>query len=253
MENNKSNVDEKTKTSEIGSSKTSDEQSKKDKKIEESGEKVNLEEGQKDLSKEPSEDLSEVDILKKQIEDMEKQIDSHQKERDDIHEKYYLAMADIDNQRKRMRKEKEDWRKYSHESLIKDLLVVADNFSMALNQSVKDDSPEYESFREGVEMNFKIITDVFKKHGVTEINALHTKFDPRYHAAISQIDTDEYEDQTVMEVLQKGFMIHERLLRPSMVKVASNTGTDEVEVEKKEDQETQKEQSSKKKSSSEKD
>jgi len=233
MENNKSNVDKKSKISAVETPKTTEKQSKGSEEIKET-EKSNLKEDQTTPS--------EVDKLKEQIEDMEKQVDSLQKERDAVNEKFYLEMADIDNQRKRMKKEKEDWRKYSHESLIKDLLVVADNFNMALNQTVKDESPEYRSFREGVGMNFKIINDVFKKHGVKEIDALNTKFDPRYHAAISQIDTNEYEDQTVMEVLQKGFMIHDRLLRPSMVKVASNTNsTDEVKEVKK-DKESKKNQ-----------
>lgn len=142
-----------------------------------------------------------------------------------LKERNLRNLADFDNQRKRLVREKEDWKKYSHENVVRDLLPTIDNFEMAIHAA--GDGSNGKSITEGISMNIKMLKDVLKKHGVVEIDALHKPFDPSYHSAVSKKATSDYEPDTVTQVFQKGFMINDRLLRPAMVEVADAAQEDE--------------------------
>ena len=139
-----------------------------------------------------------------------------EKKLDEMNAKYMRLMADFQNQKKRFEKEKADIYQFANEDIVKSLLEVLDNFERALDASQDDGS----KFREGMEMIFKQLTGALEKAGVSEIKALGEDFDPNFHNAVMMEETDEYESNKVSGVMQKGYTLNSRVIRPSMVKVA---------------------------------
>lgn len=133
-------------------------------------------------------------------------------------EKYLRLMAEFQNYKRRTEKEKGDIHRYATENLVIQLVEILDNFDRALDQS---EATQDKAFLEGMELIFKQLTDVLSKNGVEEINALGEDFDPNFHNAVMMEDTDKYESGKVSEVLQKGYILNGKVVRPSMVKVAN--------------------------------
>jgi molecular chaperone GrpE len=129
-------------------------------------------------------------------------------------------VADIENFKKRLEKERTDLKDFANESLMKDLIPVVDNLELALNHGRQQESGS--ALLEGVENVLKGFLQVITKFGVTPIQALGEKFDPAFHNAVMQQEDDSVEDQTVIQELQKGYLLKSRLLRPAMVVVARN-------------------------------
>ena len=102
------------------------------------------------------------------------------------------------------------------------ILPVIDNFERALKAPTDTVSDDVHSFIEGYEMIYKQLMDVLEKEGVTKIDAVGKPFDPNYHQAVMRVPSDEYDDDIVVEVLQEGYLLGEKTLRPAMVKVAFN-------------------------------
>ena len=134
---------------------------------------------------------------------------------EDADTRYLRLMADFQNYKKRVEKEKSDLYSYANEKLISELLAVVDNFERALEQEAGDDG-----FKEGMEMIFKQLGDVLEKSGLAEILALGEEFDPNFHNAVMTEETEEYESGKVSGVMQKGYTLNGKVIRPSMVKVA---------------------------------
>lgn len=135
-------------------------------------------------------------------------------EEEALNVKYMRLMADFQNYKKRVEKEKGDIYAYANEKLVSELLIVMDNFERALQHEAAD-----ESFAEGMRMIFKQLTDVLVKAGLEEIKALGEDFDPNYHNAVMTEDNADYESGKVTEVLQKGYLLNNKVIRASMVKV----------------------------------
>ena len=127
-------------------------------------------------------------------------------------------VADVENYKKRLEKERADLRDFANESLIKELLPVVDNLELALNHSRQQEAGS--ALLEGVENVLKGFLQAITKFGVTPIQALGEKFDPAFHNAVMQQKDDSVEDQTIIQELQKGYLLKNRLLRPAMVVVA---------------------------------
>ena len=142
--------------------------------------------------------------------------DPRDKKIEELNAKYMRLMADFQNQKKRFDKEKADIHQFANEKIIKNLLEVLDNFERALD-ATKDADP---SLHEGMELIFKQLMAALEKAGVAEIKALGEEFDPNFHNAVMMEETDEYESNKVSEVMQKGYTLNSRVIRPSMVKVA---------------------------------
>ncbi len=147
---------------------------------------------------------------------------------------YVRAQAEMENLKKRLRKEKEDFLKFANESLIKELLPVVDNLENALKHAQDENSVH--ALREGIELTLKGMKDALSKAGVEEIKASGERFDPNYHHAVSQEESDKVEVGTVLHELQKGYTLNQRLLRPAMVVVSkrperSDTGSDASKLE----------------------
>jgi molecular chaperone GrpE len=139
-------------------------------------------------------------------------------ERDALLDRLARSQAEFDNARKRASKEQQDFREYAVVDAIKPLLPILDSFERALN--VPSQPGE---FRSGVELIYKQLQDALTKLGVRPIPAKGEPFDPHLHQAIEMVDTRDVPDHHVVEEMQRGYKFKDRLLRPSMVKVAKNS------------------------------
>lgn len=133
----------------------------------------------------------------------------------DFRDRYLRTLADFENFRKRSEREKQDYFKYAMSGVIKDLLPVLDNFDRALEHAEEGDD-----FHKGVSLIYKQLFDVLRRHGVRVIDEGNVRFDPNIHEAVVTEEDANVPSHTVTAVLQKGYFLHDRLLRPAMVKVA---------------------------------
>lgn len=133
----------------------------------------------------------------------------------ELKDRVLRTMADYENYRKRADREKQDYFKYALADTIRDLLPILDNFDRAL-----DHAEEGDDFHKGVSLIYKQLSDVLKRHGVRVIEESGVHFDPNIHEAVVREENAEVPSHTVVAVLQKGYFLHDRLLRPAMVKVA---------------------------------
>src|SRR5438270_12468974 len=139
-------------------------------------------------------------------------------ERDTLVDRMARMQAEFDNSRKRAAKEQQDYRDYAIVDTIKTLIPVLDSFDRALQSS-----PEKSEFHVGVELIQKQLQDALTKLGVQTIAAKGQQFDPRLHEAIEMVDTEDARDNEVIDELQRGYKLKDRLIRPAMVRVARNS------------------------------
>ncbi|KRN22231.1 nucleotide exchange factor GrpE [Lacticaseibacillus camelliae] len=159
------------------------------------------------------------DDLKEEVEDSGVDVEALKKERDELEDKYLRAAAEINNMNKRFNKEREDMAKYDGQKLATAVLPVLDNLERALATEVKDDGAQ--SLKKGVEMVYSHLDNALKENGVTEIEATG-KFDPNLQQAVQTVPADkDHAKDTVVQVLQKGYKLKDRVLRPAMVVVAN--------------------------------
>lgn len=126
--------------------------------------------------------------------------------------------ADFDNYKKRVVKEKESISKYALENIMKELLPILDNFERALT-SLKENEDANGGYIQGIEMVYNQFIQALEKQGAEEIPALGENFDPNLHHAVAQESKEDCEDNTIIEVYQKGYKLKDKVIRPSMVKV----------------------------------
>ena len=143
-------------------------------------------------------------------------------ERDAFEEKWLRVVAELDNVRKRSRREVTETRRFTQAEMLRSLLEVQDNFERAL-QSVGDNSDTGESggFREGVELIFQKFRGVLKDKGVAPMEALGAEFDPNFHEAVGQLPREDTEPGLVIEVVQQGYHFGDMVLRPARVIISS--------------------------------
>jgi molecular chaperone GrpE len=127
--------------------------------------------------------------------------------------------AEIENNRKRAERDVENAHKYALKGFVENLLPVIDSMEMGQAAAAADNAT-LESIREGSEMTVGMFVQVLEKNGLQQVDPLGEKFDPERHQAISMIDVENAESNTVVEVMQKGFLLNDRLVRPAMVVVA---------------------------------
>ena len=130
-------------------------------------------------------------------------------------DRYLRTLADFENFRKRSEREKQDYFKYAMAGVIKDLLPVLDNFDRALEHAEEGDD-----FHKGVSLIYKQLFDVLRRHGLRVVEESGVRFDPNIHEGVVTEENATVPHHTVLAVLQKGYFLHDRLLRPAMVKVA---------------------------------
>jgi molecular chaperone GrpE len=139
-------------------------------------------------------------------------------ERDALLDRLARLQAEFENARKRASREQKEFREYAVADAVKALLPILDSFERALQQA----NPEASEFHSGIELIYKQLHDCLVKLGLRPIPAKGEPFDPHLHQAIEMVDTTEAEDHQVLEELQRGYKLKDRLLRPAMVRVARN-------------------------------
>lgn len=145
------------------------------------------------------------------------ELEQLRQEKEEVNNRLLRLQADYDNFRRRTQKEKEADRKYRSQSLVEELIPALDNFERALQVEVEGDAAQ--NFANGMKMVYDQFKAALEKEGVEEIPAKGEAFDPHMHQAIMQVEDENYESNVVVEELQKGYRLKDRVIRPSMVKV----------------------------------
>ena len=153
------------------------------------------------------------------LKEMEARFKTKEEEAKETYDRLLRVSADFENYKKRSSREMEEFRKYANQSLLKEMLSVVDNLELAINSS-SDGKNADKTLIDGLNLTLNEILRVFEKFNVTPIEAQGKAFDPAYHEAVMREETDDYPENSVISEFQKGYLIHDRLLRPAMVVVA---------------------------------
>ena len=155
--------------------------------------------------------------LKSKLRKKDAEIKQLKREKEELRDQLLRKMADMENLKKRLEREKSDYYQYALSDFLKDLLAILDNLERALDEPDEGDG---KSLQEGVRLIHKQFVDAMRKRGVAPIlDVVHQKFDPNLHQALATEESDEVGEPQVVEEMQRGYTLHERLLRPSLVKV----------------------------------
>jgi molecular chaperone GrpE len=153
-----------------------------------------------------------------ELEELRERFQAKEKESKENYERYLRQVAEVDNFKKRVNREKEDAIRYANENLIKDILPVIDNLERAIAHAQGGGNGK--PLVEGVEMVLRGLLDVFSKYGVVQVPAVGEVFDPGKHEAMAQVESNQYEPNTVISEHHRGYLLRDRLLRPALVTIA---------------------------------
>jgi molecular chaperone GrpE len=156
---------------------------------------------------------SEVQGLRQRIEELEREL-REQKDQN------LRTVAEFQNTRRRLEERTQEAVQFANRELILGMLPVLDNFERAM--AAAEQNKSYEALIGGVALTMRQLQDFLKKHGVEPIDAIGKEFDPNYHEAVVRVEDSEHPENTVVDELQRGYTMHSRVLRPSMVKVAKS-------------------------------
>lgn len=156
--------------------------------------------------------------LRDQIEVLNQRVSELQEEGEKLKDQRMRAAAELENYKKRTAREREDWAKYANENLLKEILPILDNLQRALNHADNEDNRE--ALLDGIRMVHRQFLSALEHFGVKPIEALNQPFDPSMHEAMMQVESDEHEPNTVVQELERGYLLHDRLLRPARVAVS---------------------------------
>ena len=182
------------------------------------------------ISNAVSSDIESENVARKQTSDAEAGQDADPlsvitAERDALKDQLLRALADTENMRRRSEREADTARKYGHTQFARDLVGAIDNLARALESAPEDKSSLDESVQSlltGIELSWTEIQSAIEKHGVRQINPVGEKFDYNFHQAMFEVPTDDQPPGMVLEVVQHGYALHDRLLRPAMVGVSKS-------------------------------
>lgn len=153
------------------------------------------------------------------IKALEEELASAQAEANENHDRMLRMAAELDNFKKRSTRELEELKKYANESLLKQLLTIVDNLERAI-ASASPDSENDQRVVDGISLTLAETMKILERHSVRAIESLGQPFDPTYHQAMCQEESRDQPPNTVVQEFQKGYLIHDRLLRPAMVVVS---------------------------------
>ena len=180
-----------------------------------------------DIPQPPADEQSvAMDAIGDPVKELEIRCETAEQESRQNYERLLRVSADFENFKKRSFREADDFRKYANELLLLELLTVVDNLERAV-QSTGNGHKTVGCVLEGVEMTLKALLKIFEKFSVKGIEAVGKPFDPNFHQAMMQEVSDTIPENIVISEFQKGYMLHDRLLRPSMVVVSKGPGTSE--------------------------
>ena len=169
-----------------------------------------------------------------QVNNFKDEISKLNKEIENLIEEKLRTLAEMENLRKRFEKDKIDSIRYGNHNLARDILTLGDNLSRALD-AISSDEQRSESFNnliDGLNIVQKEFVTILEKHGVKKIESINKKFDHNYHQAMLEVETDEFNEGYVVQEIQSGFTLHDRLLRPSMVSVSKKPENKKKELKK---------------------
>ncbi|MFH1239304.1 MAG: nucleotide exchange factor GrpE, partial [bacterium] len=170
------------------------------------------------------EKLSELEITRQSLEEKQKKLQEY-------HDQILRLRADFDNYRKRMEKEKAEFIKYSNEGLLIKFMALFDDIERA--KKAIDDTDNLKTLTSGVNLIYKNFSNFFKQEGVKEIKSVGEILDPNKHHAVMQIESEKHKDDEIVEELQKGYTLNDRVIRPAMVKVSKRKPKEEKKKEEK--------------------
>ena len=158
----------------------------------------------------------------KNEEDLDNDESESQDEIKDLKDQLLRSLAENENLRKRTAKEIEQIKKYGHISLIRDFLNVVDNMERAVKSSTSENQPEtsVKNLIDGIEIVLREMKSLLEKNQIKKIEPLHEKFDYNFHQAMFEAPSSDYEEGLIIEVIQPGYVLHDRLIRPAMVGVS---------------------------------
>lgn len=159
---------------------------------------------------EVAEELTEVEQLQAELAELQEKLQQEEN-------KYFRVLADLDNVKRRATLDKDALQKYKSQAVLTNVLPVLDNFERALK--VDAETEEAKSMMDGMNMIYRSLVDALKSEGLSEIEAQDQAFDPNFHQAVMTGQEEDKDSGIVLEELQKGYMLKDRVLRPSMVKV----------------------------------
>jgi molecular chaperone GrpE len=170
------------------------------------------------VENESSGSISESAPQATELAKLREHLEAKEKEVNEYHERYLRQVAELENFKRRINRERDEAIRFANETLVKDLLPVVDNLERAVAHA--KDGGNGRPLVEGVEMVLRGLFDMLAKHGVVQISAIGQRFDPEKHEAMAQVESAAYQPNTVVEEYHKGYLLRDRLLRPSLVSVA---------------------------------
>jgi len=174
-------------------------------------------------NKEPScEKDKRIEVKEETLEELKKKLDEKEKEVKETHDRMLRLAADLENYKKRATREKEDLLKFSNEEVMKAILPFVDNLERAVDHSEK--AREVESLLEGAKLTIQQLLKELNKFGLSPIESLGKPFDPAFHEAVMVVATDQHQPNHVVEEFRKGYLLHDRLIRPAAVSVSKPLG-----------------------------
>ena len=170
-------------------------------------------------NKESSCDMDKkIEVNEEDLEALRKKLDEKEKEVKEAHDRMLRVAADFENYKKRAAREKEELIKFSNEEVIKAILPFVDNLERAVDHSEK--ARDVESLVEGVKLTIQQLLQALSKFGLSPIESLGKPFDPAFHEAVMVVATDQHQPNHVVEEFRKGYLLHDRLIRPAAVSVS---------------------------------
>ena len=174
-----------------------------------------------------------IEVLSAELQSTKEAYEAARGELEESKDRSLRLQAEFENFRRRSLKERQDSHRFGHENLVKDLLSAVDNLERAISHTEQSDGGDLSSFLQGVELVYREILAAFGKHGVSVIEPTGEPFDPALHEAMVQVPSADVAPNSVVDVYQKGYQLHDRMLRAARVTVAKapddggSGGTDE--------------------------
>ena len=184
------------------------------------GVRIMCKENQNEMVNEETPEEQEVEVVEE--ENTKTQDNPLEAELESLNKRYMLLLADFDNFKRRTQVEKAQIYELGNEALIKSLLPGLDAFDMAIKALPENLEEPLKSFAVGMEAVYKKFRDSLEANGVTEIEALGKIYDPVYHEAVMTVEDSSVENDTIIDVLQKGYQLKDKVIRPSVCRVAKN-------------------------------
>ena len=153
------------------------------------------------------------------VHELEAKLEAAVNEAKESYDRFLRVSAEFENYKKRSARQVEEFKKFANQALVKDLLPVVDNLELALKSATQNQGHP-SGLVDGVDLTLKEVLKVFEKYHITPIDALGKPFDPKFHEAVMREESEDYTENTVISEMQRGYLIHDRLLRPTMVVVA---------------------------------